>query len=180
MRTAPLDYTSLLQRLQAQDRMAFDLLYRDTRVTLFVVALDILEDETAAQDLVQDFFIDFWQRELYRQVESSLKGYLLRAIRNRAIKLLKKEQTQRKLQFAWGLPESLVPPSQRMERDQLAAAIAVALAKVPVKAAEVFILHYVEALSHAQIATQLNISVHTVRNQVAKALRILRKELKNN
>jgi len=180
MGTVPIDYTALLKRLQARDRGAFDLLYQDTRVTLYVVALDILEDEMTAQDLVQDFFIDFWQRELYTQIESSLKGYLLRAVRNRALKLLRKMQTQMRRQSAVSVPDGLVPPTQRLEREQLRIAIAAALKKVPQGAAQIFSFHYMEALSHAQIANRLGISTHTVRNQIAKALRILRKELKNH
>lgn len=180
MGTIPIDYTALLKRLQAGDRKAFDLLYGDTRVTLYVVALDILEEETAAQDLVQDFFIDFWQQERCHQIESSLKGYLLRAVRNRALKHLKKQQTRLRHQSAMPAPEYLTLPAQHLEQEQLGAAIAAALEKVPKGAAQIFSLHYMEGISHAAIAVQLGISTHTVRNQIAKALRILRKELKNN
>lgn len=179
MGTEPIDYNALLKQLQKRDRQAFDLLYRDMRVTLYVVAMSILEDEPVAQDLVQEFFIDFWHQQLHLQIESSLKGYMVRSVRNRSFKLLKKQQTRRRRQSAIPAPEELLPPSQRLEHAELMAAIHRALKKVPKGAAEVFTLYYTEALSYAQIAEKLHISVHTVRNQLARALRILRKELKN-
>lgn len=175
----PIDYSTILQRLQLRDRKAFDELYLATRVTLYVIAFDILEEETAAQDLVQDFFIDFWQQELSKNVESNLKGYLFRSIHNRALSLKKKWQVRQRGESSMPHPEMVIQPSN-IEQAQLGNAISRALEKVPKGAAEIFLLHYSEAISHADIADKLAISPHTVRNQIAKALRILREELKNS
>lgn len=173
------DYNELLVALKKQDIEAFDFLYTDTRVWLYGVVYNILQDDQVSQDLVQDFFIDFWEFRLYNQIESSLKGYLIKSLTNRAFNLLDKKNTQHKLQNDFIYPANIIMPALQMERDQLGSAIKQALKHVPAASAHAFTLHYISGLTHVQIAEQLSISPHTVRNHISKALKILRSELKN-
>ncbi len=54
-----------------------------------------------------------------------------------------------------------------------------ALAKLPERCREVFVLSRKEQLKYAEIAAVMNISVKTVENQMGKALRILHEELRD-
>ena len=51
--------------------------------------------------------------------------------------------------------------------------------KLPEKCREVFILSRIEGLSNGEISVSLDISIRTVENQVYRAIKILKKNLKN-
>lgn len=173
------DYDILLKRLKLLDWDAFDYLYSHTRVRLYILAYTILKDETAAQDLVQDLFIDLWERKLFLNIQSALKTYLMRAVRNRAYVYLEKLATQKKLKIQFDYLEGKQhSTNNKVENDELSKELDKAIAKLPPMSAKVFKLHYLHQLSHSSIAEQLQISKSTVSGHMDRALKILRSELK--
>lgn len=170
---------NVLGGLKAREEWAFEELYSSTRTWLFTVAYKLIGEETDAQDVVQEFFTDFWEKRLYNKVETNLKGYLLQSVRNRSINYSKKKKFEQTRARSLVQDISHIIPSIKIERDQLEQAIDNALKKVPKMSAEVFKLHYLEGLSHLQIVKKQNVTRQTVRNQISQALKILRKELKN-
>lgn len=173
------DFDTLLARLKLHDPDAFDLLYRHSRERLYILANAIVKDEWAAQDLVQEFFIEFWQRRIYLEIKISLKAYLVRTIRNRAYNYLDKKTTQQKLMLRWqqGAPGAY-SAADKLENEALGKDLDDAISRLPPMAAKVFQLHYIEKLSHAHIAEQLRISKSTVSGHMDRALRQLREDLK--
>lgn len=179
MQQSPPDYNYLLERLKALDPGAFETLYQHTRERLFAYALYIIQDEIAAQDLVQDLFIELWERRLFANIETALIAYLTRAVRNRSYEYLKKEITKKKLKTQFEAIESdRFLETSRLENEELGKEISAAIAKLPPMPAKVFQLHYIEKLSHAEIAERLNISRSTISNHMDRALKLLRAELK--
>jgi RNA polymerase sigma-70 factor (ECF subfamily) len=65
-------------------------------------------------------------------------------------------------------------PSQDIEEDELAAALAAAVERLPARRREVFVLSRYHAMTNAQIAGVLSIAPQTVANQLVSALRELR------
>lgn len=134
-----------------------------------------------AEDLVQEVFVRFWQRRDRLQVHTSLGAYLHRMTVNEAISYLrrqKKWQTE-ELDSAREVGTPIAPSAEQ----QLAAAdlqrqIDRALGRLPLRCRTVFLLSRKDRLSYKEIAEQLEISVKTVENQMGKALRIMREELK--
>lgn len=174
------DYTGLLQRLKAFDLDAFGELYVEVRERLFVYAFALLKDEDVAQDTVQELFVDLWENQLFEHIHTDLIGYLVRAVRNRSLTYMKKEKNQAKLR-----KEHFGTNAELAEPDAIAAwalrkEIEAAISQLPPMAAKVFRLHYIEKLSYAEIADRLQISVHTVGNHVARALKGLRGNFKKN
>ena len=55
-----------------------------------------------------------------------------------------------------------------------------AINSLPEKCREIFVLSRIEGLQYKEIASQLNISINTVENQMAIALKKLRIKLKEN
>lgn len=179
MHKAFTDYNQVLAQLQKDDLNAFEALYKETRVLLYGVAYELIQDEPASRDLVQDFFIDFWNQKMYRKVNVSLKNFLITCISNRAFNFLDKRNTENRLKSRQVFP-SEIQPVYITEQTQLKEMIENALEKVPEGAARIFILHYMDGLSHLQIAEHLQISPYTVRNQISKALKTLRTLLKKS
>ncbi|OQP56391.1 RNA polymerase sigma-70 factor [Niastella populi] len=172
------DNELLLQRLCNNDLKAFEYLYRNSRNRLYVLALSILNDENAARDLVQDFFIDLWYFRIFETITTSLNAYLYQSVRNRAYNLKEKLRTHDRLK------QGYLPQEQAMryplENEELGNIINRAIDQLPAMAGKVFRMQYIERLTHVEIAEKLGISKHTVSNHIARALKDLRATLKKN
>ncbi len=170
-------YTILLVQLQQHELAAFDHLFRHARKRLYVLAYAITTDREAAKDIVQEFFIDFWQNRRYENIQHSLEHYMLFAVRNRAIKYNRnKTSISRKNEL---LPEiSTETTLNSLEQAELKKEMDEAIGRLPPMAGKVFKLHYVEYLSHTQIAEHLGISKSTVSSHMDRALKELRVTLK--
>lgn len=173
------DYTILLAQLRLHDPVAFDTLFRQARKRLYVLAYSITGDPEASKDVVQEFFIDFWANQRYAHIEHSLEHYMLFAVRNRALKYIRNQaSTARKNQLLpERSPETLL---NNLEQEDLKLEMNRVIAQLPPMAGKVFQLHYIEHLSHAQIAEQLGISKSTVSSHMDRALKELRATLKKN
>lgn len=175
------DYTGLLERLKALDIDAFGELYALARERLFVYAFAILKDESAAQDIVQELFVDFWENRLFKQIQVGLIAYLVRSVRNRCFDYKKQEQNRARLRknHFRGNGEEAIPILDAIEAGELGAAIETAIDQLPPMPAKVFRLHYIEKLNYTEIAERLQISPNTVSNHMTRALKDLRENLKN-
>lgn len=169
----------LLEQLKGGSPEAFDAFYKKYRHWLKLVALTVLQDEMEAQDLVQDFFIDFWQKKLYENIHVSVKSFLYMSIRNKSLNKLEhnavvKRRTEAALYQAPELPDNI------HDREQLALALKSAMEQVPPKSAKVLKLIYFEHKTRKEVAEEMGISPSTVKHQLARALKILKKKLKQN
>lgn len=172
------NYTLLLARLRQHDPAAFDDLFHHARKRLYVLAYSITGDPEGAKDVVQEFFIDFWVHRRYENIEQSLEYYMVYAVRNRALKYVRKQASLARKNLL--LPEKLagaIPVS--LEQAELKREIDNAIDQLPPMAGKVFRLHYIEHLSHIQIADRLGISKSTVSSHINRALKELRVTLKN-
>jgi len=171
------NYTLLLAKLRQHDLTAFDELFHRARKRLYVLAFSITGDSEAAKDVVQEFFIDFWLNRRYLHIEQSLEHYMLFAVRNRALKHVRNQASiERKKQM---LPERFSKTVvTSLEQSELKKEMDEAIERLPPMAGKVFRLHYIEHLSHIQIAEQLGISKSTVSSHIDRALKELRNTLK--
>jgi len=177
----------ILERLKSGDKEAFKLFYEKHRRYLMVMAMSVLKDEMEAQDLVQDFFTDFWQKQLYNRISldvpgASINGYVNRAVYNRCLDRLKQKKIQEKRLKDFREPENTLSQEENINRTEWQAELNEALQKaigaVPPNSAKIFEMAFVQHKSRQEIATELSISPHTVKNQLQRAIKILRAKLK--
>jgi RNA polymerase sigma-70 factor (ECF subfamily) len=171
----------LWQRLKDKDPLAFEFIYARYRKWLAITAYGILQDEAAAQDLVQNFFIALWQMDLSKSADLTgpIKNFLFVSIRNRCLNQIKSDD-RRKRRFAKvQLPAGYDPPNNILENKELRKQLSTAMSQLPSVRAKVFQLGYLHQLTRQEIASQLNISEATVKNHMALALKDLRSLLKN-
>lgn len=179
----------LLELLKQQDPKAFDWFYKKHRKFLLMIANSILNDMEEARDVVQDFFADFWHQRLYNKIEPEgrsngyIKGYINRIVYNLAIdrqRLLHSRQKRFK-EIPPEEPERS-PEEIRSELEWTEEAgknLLSAIEMIPPLSARVFKLSYLAKKSRNEIAEQLGISPNTVKNHLARAIKILRGQLKN-
>jgi len=176
----------LLDQLKAGDSEAFAYLYNKHRKWLAVAAVSILKDEADALDLIQDFFSDFWQKKLFLKIQApyNIESYLHQCVRNRCLDRIRRRQVakRRNNDLVEGMEEHYIPEN-RMETDerrqQLSNALEAAIQNVPAQSAKVFTLTYLQNKSRAEVASEMGISPNTVKNQLVRAIKILREKLKN-
>ena len=82
----------LLDRLHQGDRDAFDAVFRAHYATLVGVAERIVGERAVAEELAQDVMLELWRRHETLHVDESLRAYLVRAARNRALNHLRHER----------------------------------------------------------------------------------------
>lgn len=174
--TVPSD-RELLERVRAGEQAAFEIVFRAHYPQLVGLAEAMLRSRAAAEDVAQDVMVELWRRRQDLVVETSLRAYLLRATRNRALNQLRHRRVVERVR-----PEVLgraVAPGadQDVEERELRLAAARAVRELPERCREVFELSRVHGLTYAEIARVLGISIKTVETQMGKAIRVLRDRL---
>lgn len=140
---------------------------------LCLYALHYLGNADSAEDVVQESFAALWEKLQEGVAISNRKAYLYMMVRNRCL-----DQLRRK-----GIPtESLKPydtygiieDDDAQERSQTEARLWTAIDSLPEKCRQVFLMSKRDGLKYMEIADELGISENTVRNQISKALKILK------
>ena len=166
----------LAVRVQHSDREAFNSLFSMLWEPMYVYAASLVMDDPLAKDLVQDVWIDYWQRRESIDV-NNIKSYLFKAIRYKCYNSLRDAKFNKtQIEAA----ESIYVASEiEQEEDLLALSkrIDISMANLPQRCQEVFRLSRIHNISNKEIANQLNISHRSVENQISFALRRLRKDL---
>lgn len=161
------------------DKAAFESLFRAFYPRLVQYAHKILQDRDEAEEMVQQVFITLWEQQQELNIHSSLKSYLYRAVHNRCLNSIEKARVRTLYaQETLANTSEEIQPLQSLQHNELQKEMARALDKLPEQCRRVFELSRYEGLKYAAIAEVLGISVKTVENQIGKALRILRLELK--
>ena len=173
-----MDERDLQDRIRRGDHAAFDTLFRSTYAQLVGVTRSILRDADVAEEIVQDVLLELWRRRAELVVEDSLRAYLFRATRNRALNHLRHLAVERRGEpFARGELAVLPHADARLAASEMERAVQAAINDLPDRCREVFQLSRLHGLKYSEIAESLGISVKTVEAQMGKALRTLRERL---
>ena len=164
----------LLQLIRESDSLAFDELYRRTWKKLYVHAFQKLRDEDLAKDIVQEVFVDFWNKRQLRDIQR-VEAYLMRAVKFKVIDRFRKKDfiVEEIEDFAEVLVNSEFSDSKLLD-DELDKLLHHWIHQLPNKRKEIFLLRYEEDLSTEEIGKLLNISTKTVQNQILNATTFLR------
>lgn len=173
------DQEELLIRLSKNDKTVYEQLFRTYYADLCKFGLKYVRDETIAEEIVQEIFINIWERRAALKITSSIKSYLFTAVRNRSFNYIKlqlpKEQKKVDIEGIGLLMDDDSEKELRME--ELKSYVQVAIEALPNKCRVIFDLSRNAGMTYKEIAEELDISVKTVENQVGLALKKLREQL---
>jgi RNA polymerase sigma-70 factor (ECF subfamily) len=164
-----------VQREERLDDGSFEQVFREFFTPLMKFSLKILENEDDAREVVHQVFVNLWERREETDLSRSLKSYLFTAVHNRSLNVIR----DRKKFSDEEVPEQSGPwdVSEQIEAMELEQRIMEALEELPDKCRQVFEMNRFQGLKYQEVASQLNISVKTVENQMSKALKMLREKL---
>lgn len=164
----------LMDRLRSGDENSLKLIYKKYWNQLFSSAYNILQDKQACEDIIQEIFINLWNKREIIEIRVSLKAYLFASARYEVYRQVRCGSVREDI-FE-NIQERLQTPSEygSLEHRELLSQINSIVDKLSFKCKEVYKLSREEQLSHKEIASQLDISTKTVENHLNKALRQLR------
>jgi RNA polymerase sigma-70 factor (ECF subfamily) len=168
----------LVAAVRGGDRVAFEQLFRSRYALLAGYAARLTGSRDAAEDIVQEVFIGVWYRHDSLPDADKLGPYLHRSVRNRAINHIRDRRRTEPLPDGDDAGPALAPEVETgLDDADLAAALDAALAALPPRTREVFLLSREQHLTYNEIAVTLDISVKTVETLMGRALRALRATL---
>ena len=176
------DRESKLVALMKQGRReAFNEIYERYWLKLYIAAVKKLKSKDDAQDIVQDLFISLWMKRETLIINSSLSSYLFAAIKYKVINHIQSNIVKRN--YLNSLDEAVMnyddSTHESIAKNDLEHFINSKVADLSPKVKEVFELSRKENLSINEIAQKLQTSDQTVKNQLSKALKILKVHLAN-
>lgn len=172
------DEIGLVQKVKAGDRIAFASLYHLHVQRLCLISFKITGDKEMAEDVVQDFFVNFWLKKELVSFTNSFGAYASRSVYNASLNAVRNTKKIVGLEVggAKDIPESL----DLAEEEHLAAnreRLSNAIEKLPPQCRKIFETICLQGSSYADAATSLGISVNTVKVHMSKAYRMLKEEL---
>jgi len=170
----------LFERIKKSDEKAFETLFHTYYGYLCLYATKIIRDDSAAEEIVQDFFVKLWEKREQLFIETSLKNYLFRSIKNLCINYIQHNKTKlRHAQIVLSGVENNFSDEYNYSEIDISIKIEESINSLPEKRKEIFRLSRQEGLKYHEIAKKLNISVKTVETQMSLAIKTLRDKLKN-
>jgi len=164
----------VVQALKAGDISALGILYDRYGGIVYRLALKILANPQAAEDLTQDVFIGLWQKRNYDPRRGSLNSFLMTLTRSRAIDRIRSQGAKRRSIERWGhnieggptapTPLELASTEERAQRVQEA------MTTLPESQRRVLELAYYAGMSQSEISQKLNTPLGTVKTQARQGL----------
>ena len=173
----------LVIRCKRGSRQALARIYHKYKADLLLLAMALLNDRNAAEDVVHDVFVSFVRGLDRFRLTGSLKGYLLTCVANHARNCNKADRVRSGVGHSgqWqaepGADSTLPNQSSALEslvcNEQLEL-LAGALAELPFEQREVVMLHLHSALTFEAIAKTRGISPNTAKSRYRYGLDKLR------
>jgi len=170
-----------IAELKAGNTKAFEMLFRQWYEPLCRYAYAMLHNADEAEDMAQKTFCKLWDQREKVEIRTSVKSYLYKMVHNACLNKIKQWQIQSEHHetIAYGSITTDNRTEETVAYKELNYQVELAIACLPERCRQVFLLSRMQHLSYLQIAKQLQISPNTVETQIVKALKILREKLKD-
>lgn len=164
-------------RLKAGDKGAFKIIFEAYYKRLCAFALNYVDSSYVAEDLVTQVLLKLWQKRQKLDKIKNLKSYLYTMVKNAAIDFNKKEKKVVRLDVE---KHDIIPlKSQFIIEEETHAILFQALERLPEKCRKVFEMSCIDGVKYKDIAEELQISINTVKSQRARAVDLLKTQLKD-
>lgn len=166
------------EKLKAGDEKTFAAFYKEYYSLFLAFAFKFMNDPENARDIVQDVFISYLKcRQTFEDL-IQIKVFFYRSIRNKCLNLISHQKTHDKF-LTIKQNENIESTEYFLHsiiREETAFAIQQAIAKLSPQGQQI-LQFALEGKSNEEIASQLDISVNTVKTHKARSYTFLRKQL---
>lgn len=170
----------LMERIKCSDERAFSILYDRLWEKMYRKAYSILDNKYKAKDIVQEVWINFWERRL--KIENdNIEGYLLNSVRFKVFNEFRNSKNKSSLIDDFIKSNNATAASNNIYNEinlkETQFIINNSIKSLPKKCKEVFELSRLDGLKNKEIALKLNLSQRTVETHISNALKNLRKKV---
>lgn len=166
---------SILSLFPENKEKAFRLLYDTYYFPLCFYSVQVTHSVEASEDIVQNIFVNFWDKDMHLSVTSNLHAWLFNAVRYASLTKVQRERyfSLDELEEASYSPIDDFYDEEELlrKRDQLLAE----LKKLPEQEYAVLVKIVMEDKKYKEVAEELHISVNTVKTHLSRALKMLRR-----
>jgi RNA polymerase sigma-70 factor, ECF subfamily len=166
---------AVLQRVRAGDRTAMAQVYDKYNRLVYSIALRILRDRSAAEDLLQDVFLRVWRKPQIDCPESGLGPWLAVVTRNGAIDMIRRRKPQAEVTEITFRSNSF--PDKAAEMSQFVDRARVVMETLDANQRAAVELAFFEGLTHTEIAERTGAPLGTVKTRLRSAIQTLRRAM---
>ncbi|KPF67517.1 RNA polymerase subunit sigma [Bosea sp. AAP35] len=170
----------LVKRIAGGDRLAMKVLFSRHQTRVYRFALRLLRDETMAEDVTGDVFMDLWRQADRFEGRSSVTTWLLTIARNKSYSALRKRRDAGlDDDVAESMEDEADDPEVVLQKQDKGHAIRACLKQLSREHAEVIDLVYYHESSIEEVARVVGIPENTVKTRLFHARKKLGELLKN-
>lgn len=172
---------SIQKKIQEGNIKEFELLFKRYYEPLCHYAESILKDIDIAEEIVQEFFYNYWKNRATFSIQLSLNAYLYKAIKNNSLNYIRQQNVRKR--YATQTAENRIEednenPQNEMEMEELNKIVEETLQQLPARCSQVFQMSRFEGKKYQEIADMLAISIKTVEADMGKALNLFREKIR--
>jgi len=167
------DDMKLVARIRAGDQQAMSELYDRYAKVVYAVALRVLQDASAAEDVLQDIFMQLWRKpDAFDGSRGTLAAWLAVISRHRSIDRLRQRRPELNIEECMiaGGPDL----QDEAERNLVVEKVRSVLAEMNPDQRRALELAYFEGLTHTEIAEKTGEPLGTIKTRIRTGLQQLR------
>lgn len=170
----------LFSALKKGNKNAFTKLYERYWEKLYYVAYQHTQSAQESEDLIHELFIDLWKNRKKIKIKKTVSAYILTALKYKIFRFYDSKTVRKK--YADNIKQKDNNSSNITEMvlsfNELSHLIEFEIDKLPERCKVIFKMRRLEEYSVEEVAEKLKISPNTINNQMTKASKILRQNLK--
>jgi RNA polymerase sigma-70 factor, ECF subfamily len=165
---------ALIKRIARGDQLAMRTLYARHRIPLYRWLLRIVGNETVAEDLVSDVFLDVWRQAASFEGRASVSTWLLAIARYKALSARRaRVDTELDERITSTVADPAVTPEAALQKKRRGELLRESLAKLSPEHSEVIDLAYYHGKSVKEVAEIVGVGEATVKTRMFYARRKL-------
>lgn len=170
---------TVIKKVSEGNHLAFRQIFDQYRDRLFGYSYRFTKSQMLAEEVVQEVFLKLWQNRETLDAQLPIKPYLYKITQNLVYNTLRKAayDNQLKEQVFYRYHNTYYSTEDQVIYRDLETFKDRAIERLPAKRQRIFRMSRTQGLSHKEIAEQLGISQHTVKDQIVKALKSIKKQL---
>lgn len=162
------------------DETTYRELFYELYPRLVSYSIKLVKDGFEAEEVVGNVMLQLWESRRRFENVRDIKSYLYTMVRNASLAHLKKDKPMLPLDEL-PIQDDAAAGSFDFDllEEEVYAVLQKALNELPMKCREVFELSCIDGLTYREVAEELGISVNTVKSQRARAIELLRLQMKD-
>ena len=160
----------LIERLQNDEKEAFDELYRKYHSAIYYNILKLTRDAIVSEDIVQEVFITLWEKRHELNIQQGISGWLFVVSYNKSISYLKRKLKESLARIALQQNIENTTDAENSFTSTQMSILEKAIEQLSPQKRRVFELCKLQRKTYAEAADELQISKHTVKEYLSGAV----------